>query len=328
MASPGVSWSPAFRQSRSVFAWDVFEGLRKAQKTLPCQYLYDALGSALFDAITLLPEYGLTRADERILARCAPRLAQRLPQVGTIVELGSGSGVKTRAVLETFAPRQQRLRYVPIDGSKAALDRCRAELADIPGVAIEGIVSLYLDGLGRALEGRGNEPALVLFLGGSIGNFEPEDAVRFLSEVRALLQEGDALLIGADLEKSPSVLLKAYDDPLGVTAAFNLNILARINRELDANFDLTRFRHEARWAEAEKRVEMHLVSRARQRVRIGALQSTFAFEADESIWTESSHRFTLRLLKDVARRSGFQVAERWVDDEWVFAESLWVATPT
>jgi dimethylhistidine N-methyltransferase len=300
--------------------------LRKPQKTLPCQYLYDALGSALFDAITLLPEYGLTRADERILKRCAPLLAERLAPVSEIVELGSGSGVKTRAVLEAFAPRQGAIRYVPIDGSKAALDRCRAELGDVPGVEIEVLVALYLEGLARALREPRTRPALVLFLGGSIGNFEAEEAVRFLSEVRALLREGDALLIGADLEKDPEILLRAYDDGLGVTAAFNRNILARINRELDADFDLSRFRHEARWSDGQKRIEMHLRSVERQRVRVGALQSTFTFEKDETVWTESSHRFTLHLLKEIARRSGFKVAARWVDDEWAFAESLWVAT--
>jgi L-histidine N-alpha-methyltransferase len=307
------------------FARDVRKGFGLAQKRLPSRYLYDAVGSALFDAITLLPEYGLTRADERVLRRCAPLLPEQLGRLSAVVELGSGSGLKTRPLLEAFCDRQGSLRYVAIDGSRTALDRCRKELADVRGLRVEGLASFYLEGLSRALKGARKGPVLVLFLGGSIGNFDPEEGVGFLRDVRKLLEPKDALLLGADLEKPVETLIAAYDDPAGVTAAFNLNVLARINRELDGNFDLSLFRHEARWSALERRIEMHLRSVADQSVRIGALRARFPFLRNETLWTESSHRFTPDLLEEMAGRAGFSVSAEWTDEAWAFSESLWIA---
>jgi dimethylhistidine N-methyltransferase len=301
----------------------VLAGLSATPKSLPARYFYDAVGSALFDAITQLPEYGLTRADERVLRRAAPRLLERLGRVGAIVELGSGSGYKTKHVLEAFADGRHGLRYVAIDGSVTALERCRRELAEVPGLEFEGLEDTYLEGLSRALEHRSERPVLVLFLGGSIGNFDSGQAGSFLAELRRRLAPGDGLLLGTDLEKDVGALLLAYDDPTGVTAAFNLNILARINRELGGEFDLRLFRHEARWFAPEKRVEMHLRSTIDQEVYVRAVGAGFTFRRDETIWTESSHRYTHGLLDTMARESGFGVVERWTDEAWPFSESLW-----
>jgi L-histidine N-alpha-methyltransferase len=310
-----------------VFVREVCEDLGQPQKRLASKYLYDAVGSALFDAITLLPEYGLTRADERLLRRCAPVIAQQFAPFSAIVELGSGNGLKTRPILEAICLAQESLDYYPIDGSSAALERCQKELADLPGLRVEGLPLFYLDGLASVVKWRApEERLLVLFLGSSIGNFDREESAEFLASVRSLLQPGDGLLLGADLEKSVDRLLEAYDDPAGVTAAFNLNVLARINRELGADFDLGAFRHEVRWCPLGRRIEMHLRSLARQSVHIRAAHCSFRFREGETIWTESSHRFTAEGLDQMASRAGFVSTAQWIDEAWAFAESLWIAS--
>ncbi len=228
------------------FARDVRAGLtRTEQKTLPCRYLYDELGSALFEAITCLPEYGLTRADTRVIETHAGDLAELLPPNVVVAELGSGSGAKTRPILERIHQRQIAV-YYPIDLSQAALARCAVELAGT--AAVVPVEASYLDGLRRVAERRApRQTLLVLFLGSTIGNFEPEAAIDFLLAVRLVLQPGDVLLLGTDLVKPVEQMIAAYDDAAGVTAAFNLNLLARINRELDADFNLRQFRHVARY---------------------------------------------------------------------------------
>ncbi len=308
------------------FARDVKAGLdRPGQRELPSMYLYDDLGTALFEAITYLPEYGLTRADERLLRRHAGAMLDRLHGPLLVAELGSGTGRKTRHVLEALAGRQPVL-YYPIDISPAALARCRAELSDVGSIAVVGLESSYLEGLAEAGRRRHNgHRLLVLFLGSTIGNFERRAAERFLSEIHSLLQPGDALLLGADLVKPVPALQRAYDDPTGVTAAFNLNLLARMNRELGANFDLYRWEHEARWNPCERRIEMHLRARARQTVRIPAADLYCTFEAGETIWTEACHKFQPEELAAMAARAGFRPDGQWIDAEWPFAENLWTA---
>jgi len=296
------------------FACEVRNGLSKPQKELPSKYLYDELGSALFDAITALPEYGLTRADQRILERCARELP---PEFWSIAEFGSGSGRKTRAILEALAPGE----YFPIDVSPHALEKCRRELC--PLARVEPVEASYLNGLDRIP--RNGAPLLVLFLGSTIGNFDSRCRADFLRQVRARLREGDAMLVGCDLVKPVAVMLDAYDDPTGVTASFNLNLLGRINRELDGNFDLRAFEHQARWNESERRIEMHLCSRLDQTVTIREARFACAFQAGETIWTESSHKFRRAEIDELAQESGFVPEAQWVDQEWPFAESLWRA---
>src|SRR5271168_2685791 len=218
------------------FAADVRTGLTQLkQKELPSKYLYDDVGSALFEVICHLPEYGLSRADERLLHRHGCDIVERLPANIAVAELGSGSGKKTRQILEALC-RRQRTRYYPIEISPSALAMCQRELSDIDSISILGFEREYLDGLLEvAAHRRNGQHLLVLFLGSTIGNFDRPAGTQFLTEVRRILQPGDSLLLGTDLEKSSAQLLDAYDDELGVTAAFNLNLLVRINRELDAD---------------------------------------------------------------------------------------------
>src|SRR6185437_11309438 len=227
------------------FALEVREGLcRTGQKTLPSKYLYDALGSALFDAIMALPEYGLTRAEERILRRHAEEIVSYVPRPAVVSELGSGNGRKTRWILSALCAREP-LSYYPIEISHAALASCESELRDIEAVSIVGVEREYLDGLREVAGMRPRDShLLVLFLGSTIGNFDRGADARFLSGVRRFLRAGDSLLLGTDMLKTEDRMIAAYDDPLGVTAAFNLNLLVRINRELGADFDPRQFAHE------------------------------------------------------------------------------------
>jgi dimethylhistidine N-methyltransferase len=284
--------------------------------------LYDDIGSALFEVITLLPEYGLTRADERLLRLHATEIVSHMPASTIVAELGSGSGRKARPILEALADRQPTT-YHPIDVSHSALHACRNELGTIRSVRIEEIQGGYLDGLEKVVSRRNpGQSLLVLFLGSTIGNFERRPAQDFLQQVRTLLAPGDALLLGCDLLKPVPQLLAAYDDSIGATAAFSLNILARINRELEGDFQLQHFRHEARYNLAERRIEMHLRSTIEQTVNIRAADFRFTLHPNETIWTESSHKFGLIEIREIARSAGFVCEEQWVDTEWPFAENL------
>ena len=309
----------------SEFAADVRASLIKpGQRELPSKYLYDEVGSALFEAICVLPEYGLTRADARLLQQHAREIVNRLPSPVHVAELGSGSGKKTRWILEALSSRQ-RTYYFPIEISPSALEACEKELGQIDLVSIVGYEQPYIDGLRAVAGGRdAGDHLLVLFLGSTIGNFDRAAGEEFLREVRETLQPGDALLLGTDLEKDIPTQLRAYDDATGVTAAFNLNLLARINRELGGDFDLSSFRHEARWNSVERRVEMHLRSTQRQAVRIGAANLRFMLNEGETIWTESSHKYRATEVLEMAQRTGFRCEGQWIDSEWAFAQNLLV----
>ncbi len=306
----------------SEFARDVREGLLKqGQKELACRWFYDDVGSALFETITLLPEYGLTRADARLIAAHAGDVAARLRPPLAVAELGSGSGTKTRLLLEALGGRPV---YTPIDISAAALQKCASEVNRAARVV--PFTGSYLDGLEEAAARRSRRTRLlVLFLGSTIGNFGRREAEHFLAEVRARLRPGDALLLGTDLEKPEPQLLAAYDDPTGVTAAFNLNLLARINRDLGASIDLRGFAHEARYDRAARRIEMRLVSLARQTVAVPAAGVSVELAACETILTEYSHKFEAREVAAMARRAGWSPEAQWIDEEWPFAETLLVA---
>ncbi|MGA8030552.1 MAG: L-histidine N(alpha)-methyltransferase [Bryobacteraceae bacterium] len=307
----------------SPFALEIAHGLSsKQQKKISPRYFYDDLGSALFEAITLLPEYGLTRADERLLRLHANRIVSNTGPVSVVAELGSGNGKKTRHILSALSRRTSNFLYRPIDVSPAALAACERELGEI--CEVRTVCADWVEGVAEVARARlQNEPLLILFLGSSIGNLAREEISGFLQRLRNHLRPGDYFLLGADLVKDVGKMLAAYDDPAGVTAAFNLNVLGRINRELEADFDLRSFAHEVRWNGAERRIEMHLVSRRDQKVYIGALETSFPFREGETIWTESSYKFTPAELNSYARASGFRAAAIWVDHEWPFAEALW-----
>jgi len=313
---------PGHPISLAEFEADVRTGLSKAgQKELYSKYFYDDLGTALFEAITLLPEYGLTRADLRLLRAHGPELPKRAENPSVVIELGSGSGDKAREILPHLTA-DRPVTYCPIDLSAAALSRCVRDLDDIRNLKIVTIEDSYIRGLRSASQFRKpGTSILVLFLGSSIGNFEPAVAEDFLKAARESMQPGDVFLLSTDLIKRLDQMLAAYDDPLGLTAAFNLNLLARINRELGANFDLKTFQHEARYNEPEQRIEMHLRPRARQTVSING-NFTVDLEPDETIWTESSYKFFPVQVRSMSERAGFRCESQWIDPEWPFAQSL------
>jgi dimethylhistidine N-methyltransferase len=321
-----MSTQPLISSAMQDFADEVRFGLTKLQKELPSKYLYDDVGSALFEVICLLPEYGLTRADERLLCRNAQEIVDRLPTPLIVAELGSGSGRKTRPILKALS-RRHRTAYCPIEISPTALAMCRRELGDIDSISILGFEREYLDGLAEVARRRKEGQALlVLFLGSTIGNFDRPAGLDFLQAIRRVLEPGDALLLGTDLLKPVQQLITAYDDPIGVTASFNLNLLARINRELEADFDLNQFQHEARFNPVERSVEMHLRSRIAQTVRVSGADLTIQFRPGETIWTESSHKYAPQEIGPMALAAGFECRQQWIDDEWPFAENLLVAS--
>lgn len=309
------------------FAADVRRGLTAERKWLPPRWFYDDLGSALFDTICFLPEYYVMRAEAEVLTSHVDEIVDALGPHTRLIELGSGTARKTRILLDAITARQRELEYVPVDVDAAMLERASRELlGEYPGLRIAAVSSdfgrpsIALSKLSR-VRGR----VVVLFLGSTIGNLEPGEAAAMLRDLRNALRPGDALLLGADLRKDPAVLEPAYDDALGVTAAFNLNILQRINRELGGQFDLGSFTHRAFYDQTHGRIEMHLVSKRVQRVRIGALDLSIDFAAGESIHTESSYKHDEQTIAALAAASGFRVHRVWTDARKWFADALLVA---
>jgi L-histidine Nalpha-methyltransferase len=304
------------------FAGDVHYYLSQDPRQLPSHYFYDPLGSALFEAICELPWYRITRAEMRLLARWAGPIAAAGP-FSTLIELGPGSGQKMLTLLDSGNFRQSAVDVHLIDVSARALAIARETLSEGDDVHVITHEAPYEIGLAQAArERRRGGRALALFLGSNIGNFDPPGADAFLRGLRGSLGHRDALLIGTDLTKPEHELILAYDDPLGVTAAFNRNLLIRINGELDGNFDVDAFRHRAVWNAAESRVEMHLVSRGRQNITVAASNLAFTMEEGETIWTESSYKYEPGQVVDMLEQSGFAPVEQWVDDEDRFALTL------
>lgn len=304
---------------REQFAEDVRCGLAKRPRELPSRYLYDALGSALFEAICLLPWYPITRAEFRLLqAHGAEAIAHASP--ARLVELGPGSGEKLRTLIEAAPTPREPFEVHVVDVSRRALELSSQTLARAD-VRIAAHRARYEAGLRQAIaDGAGS--TLVLFLGSNIGNFDAAAAGAFLGRLRDALAPGDTLLLGADLVKPEAELLLAYDDPLGVTAAFNRNLLARINRELGGDFDLGAFAHRAVWNARASRMEMHLVAAVDTRVHIDAAGVTTEIARGEAIWTESSHKYEKAGLGALLGRAGFRILHTWIDDTDRFALAL------
>ncbi|HEX3702162.1 MAG TPA: L-histidine N(alpha)-methyltransferase [Vicinamibacterales bacterium] len=315
VASPAVS--PA------AFASDVQYYLALQPRQLPSRYFYDALGSALFEAICSLPWYSITRAELRLLTAHGREILSRVPRLSTLVELGPGSGEKLTTLVEAGRVGSSPLQLHLIDVSPTALAVAVRSLTSLHNVEIDLHEAPYEVGLAEvtarpAADGR----TLALFLGSNLGNFDRPGADAFLHGIRAALRGGDALLLGADLVKPGSELLLAYDDPLGVTAAFNRNLLVRINRELGGTFDLEQFAHRAVWNAEQSRVEMHLVSQRRQDVRVAAADLAFTIEEGESIWTESSYKYEPAAIVEILRTAGFRLMNQWIDRGDGFALTL------
>lgn len=296
-------------------------GLSAQPRKLSPAWFYDNLGSRLFDAICELPWYPITRAEK---AQLRARSAEILDHAGGaplhVVELGPGNGEKLDILLDDLAERQREIQVGLVDISAAALETARARLAHRPGVAVRTCTGLFAEGLAELAAARpAGARTLTLFLGSNIGNFTPPEAGQLLAEIRASLARGDLLLLGADLVKDRTALEQAYDDPLGLTAAFNKNLLLRLNRELGADFDLAKFRHKAVWNVVESRVEMHLVSIFDQTIRIKSGDFSVPFRAGEGIWTESSHKYTPESLDGLLKPNGFEILERWTTDGFLSA---------
>jgi L-histidine Nalpha-methyltransferase len=310
---------------RSTLADDVRRGLMASPKSLPPHLFYDATGSDLYERITLLPEYYLTRAEREILDANADtivaRAAERAKGALRVVELGAGTASKTEALLRAVLRRQKECLYVPIDVSQAAIDQAEQRLrAALPAVRVRPLVMTHEHAL-RSLSDI-DPPQLVLFIGSSVGNLEDSEASNLLRGLREALGSGSSLLLGTDLRKSADLLLPAYDDAAGVTAAFNKNLLTRINRELGGRFDLDRFRHVARWNDVASRIEMHLVSTVRQDISIEELDLRVRFDAGETIHTESSIKYSLARVERLFAAGGFHLESTFYDAQRRFAVHL------
>ncbi|HEY4250152.1 MAG TPA: L-histidine N(alpha)-methyltransferase [Roseomonas sp.] len=297
---------------------DALAGLAASPKTLPCKWLYDAEGCRLFEAITRLPEYYPTRTEVRILDECGPDIARAIGPGAAVVEFGPGDGAKAVQLLGALSAPAA---YLPVDIAPEWLDAAASRVAlAFPGLRVRPVVAdftLPFDLAGRAA---GSTTHLGFFPGSTIGNFEPAEAVAFLRRARASLRPGARMLLGADLVKDVAVLRAAYDDAEGVTAAFNLNLLARLNREAGADFDLAGFRHEARWNPALDRIEMHLVSQRAQSVRLAG--RVFRFADGETIHTESSHKYRPERLRNLVQAAGWRPGRMWTDTGQLF--SVWL----
>ncbi|MGA8153246.1 MAG: L-histidine N(alpha)-methyltransferase [Terriglobales bacterium] len=303
------------------FAADVEEGLLSRPKSLPCKLFYDSVGSVLFEEITRLPEYYLTRTELEILQANASEIADAAGSAITVVELGSGTAVKTCTLLDGISCRQMRVPYFPVDISPAALKQARHRVEEqCSRVSVHPVVADFSEGFSflRKVPGR----KLVLYLGSSIGNFDPQPAAQMLSEIRQQLDPGDSLLLGTDLAKARSILVPAYDDAQDITAQFNKNILRRLNRELGANFNLEFFRHIALWNPAQSRMEIYLESLRPQTVNLGMLLLQVPFANGERIHTENSYKYSLPMVKDLLETAGFNLAHTWFDDCKWFALHL------
>ncbi|MCZ6782558.1 MAG: L-histidine N(alpha)-methyltransferase [Proteobacteria bacterium] len=314
--------SPERANSAASFAEEVQAGLTAAQKSLPCRFLYDEAGSRLFEEICDLPEYYPTRTERSILERRAEELARSFAEPASLVELGSGSASKTRILIEALLKRQRQLTFSPVDISRSALrDSTAALLEDYPGLRIRAVEGEYDRAL-HCIREASHAPTLVLWLGSSIGNLDRPEAIRFVARLRAEMVENDRLLVGVDLRKERRTLERAYDDARGVTARFNLNLLARIDRELGGEFRDGSFRHRAVYREDSGRVELHLVSQTRQRVRIEKLDLVVEFEAGETIHTENSYKYSLDEIDALAVESGMTLEAQWLDERKWFSVNL------
>lgn len=296
----------------SEIADDVLAGLSATPKSLPPKLFYDAAGSALFDEITRLPEYYPTRFETQIFRQHAKDILRAAGEQLDIVELGAGMATKTRLLLREVLKRQLTVNYTPVDISADALDVCASSLRrELLRVKVDPCVADFSMAMPRLPQAKNTR--LMLYIGSSIGNFDPDHAQQLLGSMRLSLRRGDALLLGTDMRKDEATLVAAYDDSLGVTAKFNKNLLARINRELGADFNLAQFRHIALWNSEESRIEIYLESETEQTVAIPALKRRFTFARGERIHTENSYKYTQNGVQKMLAKAGFRHEESWTD---------------
>jgi len=316
----------ARRNGHAEFSQDIRAGLSAQPKHLFPKYLYDELGSRLFAAICEVNEYYLTRAEDEILKLHAKEIVGCVPNCQTLIDLGSGSAEKTRRLIEAFIRERQELLFIPVDISVSALsESSRALLGSYPNLRIQAYAADYFQAL-DALSNLGGRPVLVLFLGSNIGNFEPDEARNFLHAIRRVLRPQDVLLLGADLKKDRQTLEAAYNDALGITRAFIVNELERINRELDANFDLWAFGLRSFYNETRERVELYLESLRAQSVDIRALSLKIELAPGERIHVENAYKYDAEALRSLGRETGFEFERTWLDQAERFSSNLFRAS--
>jgi len=304
------------------FAKDIDKGLKDTPKHIPCLYFYDYKGSLLFEEICQLPEYYLTRAETDILETYSEEIISYFPSDTLLVELGSGSSIKTQLIIEELLNQHNKASYSPIDISQRMLSESSISLLEkYPNLEIISVAAEYDEGL-RQLEMHNERPKLILWLGSSIGNFKPEEAIDFLKNIVKILSPNDFFLFGFDLQKEKNLLVKAYNDSQEVTAEFNLNLLSRINRELGGEFDLDKFMHQAVYNEEKNRIEMYLISTCEQEIYIAELNSCYHFNKNERIHTENSFKFSLKDIDSLADQVGIKAFKQWFDSKKYFNLTL------
>ncbi|MEO8665468.1 MAG: L-histidine N(alpha)-methyltransferase [Ignavibacteria bacterium] len=306
-----------FPQNNS-FGEDVMIGLTSENKFLLPKYFYDQRGSELFEEICSTEEYYPTRTEISILKNLSDDISERNSEKNLIVELGSGSSFKTDYILSSFSRKRDFLHYVPIDVSDILVESSRTLIEKYKNLFVTGIISFYEEGL-EFIVSRDNSPKLIIFLGSSIGNFTEEEAVAFMKMLKDNMNDHDRLLVGFDMLKDRKILIDAYNDKCGVTSAFNLNILERINNELDGNFDAGKFEHKAVFNEEKSRIEMHIIAMEDMNVEIKKLNMKISFKKDERIHTENSYKFTYDMIKKLARDSGMYFSDSYTDDNNYFS---------
>jgi L-histidine N-alpha-methyltransferase len=310
-----VDLLPVDAGDKDAFEQAVLQGLSQRPRAIPARFLYDSRGSALFDAICELPEYYLTRTETAILTERAKDIARLAGPNCALIEFGSGSSTKSRLLLDAMPDLAV---YAPIDISRSHLDLTAAKLrADYPGLDVQPVCDDFMNIERLPLGVASAQRRVGFFPGSTIGNLTPEEASAFLRRVRRLVGADGALLLGMDLDKDPQALHAAYNDAAGVTAAFTLNLLRRMNRELDGNFDLAKFEHEAFYDRSERRIEIYFRSLADQEVRVAGKR--FAFAADERVHTEYSYKYDPQAFAATAADAGFRVSEMWTDPKRMFA---------
>lgn len=308
------------------FAEDVLSGLSANPKYLNSKYFYDATGSKIFQDIMHMPEYYLTNCEEEIFIDQKEQLFSAFSNSENnfeIVELGAGDGLKTKILLQHFLDRRAKIKYIPIDISEAAIKNLVKDLEkEIPQLEVDGKIGDYFH-LMKSLSDSDKTEKVLFFLGSNIGNFTEEESVEFFKHLKDTMLKNDMLFIGFDLKKDPDVILDAYNDPHGYTASFNLNLLRRINIELDANFQLLKFKHQEVYDPMSGTAKSYLVSRENQNVSINSLGKTFSFDQWEPIFMEMSQKYDTHMIESLAEQSGFEVVRNFTDKRQYFMNSLW-----
>ena len=314
-------FKPNSKVEKNSFADEISEGLNQNSKFIQPKFFYDSIGSRLFEKICSLPEYYPTRTEISILKKLQSDLPNFLDGDFRLIELGSGSSTKTRLILDILSKNQSKLEYFPIDISEILTESSELLLKDYPKLKITGIIDTYEGGL-EFLKDYDSKNNLVIFLGSSYGNFSPDDGLDFLIKINSMMKSNDLFLIGLDLVKDKSILESAYNDSQNITAEFNLNVLNRINNELDANFVLENFRHYSIYNDQKQRIEMYVESLLNQTVTIGKSSDQIYLKKNELIHTEFSHKFQIHQIENLLKQSGFNLIKIWLDDKQHYSLSL------